>query len=450
MNADIVAFQTDITSVENQQPDRLTRNVGYILLALFVLAVLWASLAQIDRVVIAQGKIITTTQNIVIQPLDRSIIRTIPVSVGQIVKAGETLVTLDPTFAATDLAQAQQKLNAARLQALLFSRELAGEPFEPSREFSPDMAEAAKQVYAERHREYTSRVSAQDQVIQSIRVNIESTRKQIVDYERQLAIVKEVEGMRRELFERGCDSRLSLLLAENNLISVNTQWIKAVHELKDYEHSLEKAAQERDVLISNWRKDAQKSLLDAIVMRDELVQQVARLQRSTELVTLSAPEDAIVLDIGDYSIGSVVREANPIMTLVPINQTLEAEVNIDPADVGYVRTGDVCRIKMESFPFQKHGMIEGIIRVITEDTIQISNSEAQTQAKMKSEEVHPSTITYKARISLTKTSLNSVPKDFRLIPGMPLAAEIKVGHRSVISYFLYPIIRTMDESLREP
>ncbi len=133
----------------------------------------------------------------------------------------------------------------------------------------------------------------------------------------------------------------------------------------------------------------------------------------------------------------MVSKAEPVVTLVPLDDPLEAEVNIQARDIGFVRQGDHARIKLEAFPFQKHGALEGTVKVISEDTFQKDTAMG-------------SAVTYRSRIGLTTTTLRDVPTDFRLIPGMTLSAEIKVGERRVISYFLYPIMRYLDESLREP
>ena len=67
------------------------------------------------------------------------------------------------------------------------------------------------------------------------------------------------------------------------------------------------------------------------------------------------------------------------------------------------------------------------------------------------EEEHPTgeALFYKARVALSDPQLRDVPKDFKLIPGMALQAEIRTGKRSVLSYFLYPIMRGLDEGIRE-
>ena len=161
------------------------------------------------------------------------------------------------------------------------------------------------------------------------------------------------------------------------------------------------------------------------------------LFRSNSMVEMIAPAPAVVLDVATRSVGSVVREAEPMITLVPLDVPQEVEIELDPKDVGTVRVGDQVRIKLEALPFQRYGTLDGEVRVISGDTFQ----------KTVGNQTRP---VFRGRVRLTNTALRETPPDFRLIPGMTVQAEVRVGERRVISYFLYPVLRVFDEGLREP
>jgi len=105
--------------------------------------------------------------------------------------------------------------------------------------------------------------------------------------------------------------------------------------------------------------------------------------------------------------------------------------------VGQIRVGDTARIKIDAYPFQKHGVVEGRVRNVSADTFSRPNP------------VGSPTYYYLVRLDLTDTGLPNLPVPPRLLPGMTLSGEIRTGQRTVMSYFLYPLIRTLDESLRE-
>ncbi len=168
----------------------------------------------------------------------------------------------------------------------------------------------------------------------------------------------------------------------------------------------------------------------------------AELRR--DMIVLSAPADTVVLDIAQRSIGSVVREAEPLFTLVPLNVPLEAEVSIASKDIGQLGTDEPARIKFDAFPFQKHGTASGTLRTISRDSFASNARDGKGNPDGSAPPV------YRARIRLVDTTLRSIPDTFRRLPGMTLTAEIEIGRRTVLSYFLYPLVRGLDESLREP
>ena len=133
-----------------------------------------------------------------------------------------------------------------------------------------------------------------------------------------------------------------------------------------------------------------------------------------------------------------VREAEALITLVPLDSEIELEAEIRPQDIGKVHIGSEVRVKLNSFPFQKHGTLDGVVRTISEDSFEKQQGEPGSARTY-----------YRARITLSG-HLRNVKEDFRLIPGMECQAEIKVGERRIIEYLIHPLIKSLDESMREP
>lgn len=155
-----------------------------------------------------------------------------------------------------------------------------------------------------------------------------------------------------------------------------------------------------------------------------------------KFITLRAPGKVVVADTYKLSPGAVVRQFNPVFALAAYNPPLEFEINILAREIGLVRVGDSVRIKFEALPFQKYGTAGGIVRTINEDAVE----QEQGAAKIR---------VYRAKVEITERNFKNISPDFRLIPGMQAKAEIRVGKRSVISFFIYPLIRTLDAGLRE-
>jgi len=138
----------------------------------------------------------------------------------------------------------------------------------------------------------------------------------------------------------------------------------------------------------------------------------------------------------------VIKEAEPLFTLVPLDAELEAEVRIDSLDVGHVKVGDPAKLKLDAFPFQQHGTLSAEVRTISEDAFR---REANSPAMEPGMDAY-----YISRITLGKDKLKKLAEKARLLPGMTLSAEIVVGKRSIISYLLWPLTKALDESMGEP
>ena len=157
---------------------------------------------------------------------------------------------------------------------------------------------------------------------------------------------------------------------------------------------------------------------------------------------LKAPEDAVVHDIAPLSIGSAVREAETLVTLVPLGGTLEVEAQVRADDIGRVKPGDSVRVKITAFPFQKHGTLEGQVRFLSEDAFSAA-------ASAKAPE-RPESAFDRARIALDAEKNKDSVLLPKLIPGMETECEIRVGERRIIEYLTHPIIKSLDESIKEP
>ncbi|QLA15998.1 HlyD family type I secretion periplasmic adaptor subunit [Desulfolutivibrio sulfoxidireducens] len=430
-------FQPDSVELEKQPVPIFIRATYYLLLALVVCALTWSIVARMDMIVTARGRLISTGKQVLVQPLVNSIIKKFHVDVGQIVKKGQVLVSLDPTFAMADEAQVEVRLATLKVILKRLECELSDTPFVVTPDMEPTEAALQSNLYRGRQNEYRARMQAYDSRLAQAKDEAESFRKRLESLHRLLKTAEEVLAMRQQVFSEGADSRLSVLEAESKYSSVQSEAEGISNELKVRTQQMAQTASERDAFLNNWRNETANTLTTTRKEYDTLVEQRAKATRYRELAELASPVDAVVLDMGRFSVGSVAKEGDPIMTLVPLNVPLEAEVSIETKDVGYVHIGDPVRLKLDAFPFQRHGTMEGRLRVVSEDAYTMGTGDDAVP-------------TYQARVELIDTTLHDIAKGTRFLPGMTLSAEIVVGDRRVITFLAYPLIRGLDESLREP
>ena len=136
----------------------------------------------------------------------------------------------------------------------------------------------------------------------------------------------------------------------------------------ELEHSIVKGRAERQTTIEEFRRNAIELLVETRGKRSAAAEELKKAELRRGMVMLTAPADGVVLDMAQRSIGSVVREAETLFVVVPLDGALEAEVQVEGKDVGHLKVGQPVRLKLDAFPFQKHGTGVGTVRLIGQDS----------------------------------------------------------------------------------
>lgn len=439
-DAPLAGFQSAAGAIEHRPPPLVARGTLYLMVGLLVAAVLWASFSRVDQIVIAQGRIVTTAQTVVMQALETSVIREIPVRVGQHVKKGEPVVLLDPTFTSADLSQVKQRLASLNAEIARLDAESAEKRYGGGT--GPDMA-LQTDMFEKRAAEYEARVKGSEADIAKLDADLKGTLRSREALKQRLDSLREIEKMKEDLKDKKFLSQSAVLESREKRLEVEAAYEDSANKASQLGHQLSQARFELQAYVKQWRQKVLEDKLKAQRERDGLLEQLAKAERRSALVQLTAPVDAIVLEINKRSVGSVAKEAEPLLTLVPEGSPIEAEIQIAAEDAGFVRQGDPVRIKLDAFPFQKHGTIPGKLTVIGADSFLDQNNNAAPGARPGNRAF------FTGRVAQLQNTLTKVPQDTQLTPGMTLTAEIKIGERSVLSYFLYPLIKAFDESIRQ-
>ncbi|HEY1980267.1 MAG TPA: HlyD family type I secretion periplasmic adaptor subunit [Xanthobacteraceae bacterium] len=443
-----VDFQPDAAAIEDRPFPPAARSVVYIVTALIITGILWATFSKVDRVVIARGKLIAVDPVMVVQPLETAVIRTINVGIGDNVKAGAVLATLDPTFTESQETADRERLNSMRAEERRLEAEIYQKPFPADNDASaldPKYLALQTAVYNHRLAEYQASVSSSEADIARYQASLTTNQVAQQGLQKRIGVIGEVESMRKELYAIQAGSRLNLLSSINDRLQLDDQLAEKQYQEKELLQQLAAAKEQKEKYINNWVRDVGEQLVKVQQDISTATDQLTTAERRRSLVVLRAPADGTVLELGQRSIGSVAKEAEPLITLEPMDDKIEAEVDVEGSDVARLRVGDPVRVKLDALPFQQHGTLSGTLRVITENSFQ-----SDKDARSTTEKPDGSPSFFRARIALGPIHLDDVPRDFRLIAGMTTTAEINTGRRSIISYLLDPIVRLFDEGLREP
>jgi HlyD family secretion protein len=440
-------FQPDAVAVSEGELPVQARLAVYLIFAAIVFGVLWAWFSELDRVVSARGMLVTKTPPILVQPLETAVIRQINIRPGDVVRRGQVLATLDPTFASADFGQLTAKRRFLAAFVTLLTAELDGRPLPDLDAAVMDAEEKVRlTLFTLRKEEYRAKVEANDREVAALEEGLAANVSERSRLAEQAGLAREIEGMFSRLVPGGSASRLEYLGALREKLRVDDLAAKVEEKREQLRERLSQARMERQAFISNWYAQTATQLLEARQNLDEVDHTLAKASRRNELVELVAVADAIVKDVAPLSEGSVAKAAETFCTLIPIGDgdgALEAEVTIAAKDIGHIGQGNAARLKLAAYPFQRHGFLDGVVRMVSPDAFVAEN--AAPVGEDGEGGVH-----YKARIRLTTTRLRDVGPEFRLLPGMTLTAEILVGKRRVATYILDPVIRGLHEALNEP
>ncbi len=248
-------------------------------------------------------------------------------------------------------------------------------------------------------------------------------------------------------------SKLKLIDTSQHRVEAQSRLATNLGEQQKLVDEIAAGQADRAAFVGEWKRKLAEEMAQTRSDRDATAAQLSKARLRYELAVLRAPRDATVLEVAARPQGSVVREAEPMIRLVPTDAPLVAEVEIDTRDVARVRLGDPVTIKLEALPWQQYGLAHGVLKTLTPDTIEDSSAretaEDMTAPGLKTQ-VRQSPIHYRARVALTEAKLRNLPPGFELRPGMRLVADVKIGRRSILQYVLNPLTRVLDESLHEP
>jgi len=166
-------------------------------------------------------------------------------------------------------------------------------------------------------------------------------------------------------------------------------------------------------------------------------------------VDLRAEHDAIVLRVAPVSVGTVMQSGQEFIELVPLDAPLQIESVVDGRDVGFVRLGDPVTIKFETFPYALYGTAQGTVRSISPDSFKDPEAAPSKEQRTRTENAMGQ-LFFRAKMSIDEVQLHDLPGGARIIPGMPVQADIKVGERTVLRYLMSRFIPAATEGMREP
>jgi len=427
--------------IERLPPAKAPRIVLWSVCTLFGLTLVWSLVARLDIVAVAEGRLVPTTYSKIVQPAESGVVREILVKDGDAVAAGQVLVRMDPTLAGADSRSlagdvALRRLTLRRIDAELAGRTLALGKGEDAALFAQVQAQgsARRQAYLDALAQENSQ---RDRVAAELRAATEILNK----LKATAPLVQQQADAYERLVKDGFFSPLAV--QDKRREAINLQQDLKSQEAVGAALAAHLAAQDKKIanLRSQYRSQLQTERVETAAQLAKLEQEAAKQGYREAMLELKAPQTGIVKDLATTTVGAVVAPGTVLLTVVPKDEPLVAEVRVRHEDIGFVEVGQFVKIKLAAYPFQKYGMVEGTVRTVAPDV-----SAATTQdARMPS----PADLGFKAIVALNTQQLTARGQPFVLNPGMQVVAEIWQGERTVMEYLLSPVTATVIQAGRE-
>ena len=438
-------FSPAILRLQREAPSPLPRLVLRGVLGLLAVLLLWATFGRLDIVAVAPGKLVPVSFLQVVQPAESGIVRELLVREGDAVKAGRPLVRMDTRMSEADSRSVANELAVKALQLRRIEAELAGKPLQRQADDPPGLFAEVSSQYRARRQAYLDAVAAEQAALAKAEQDYRAATQQEAKLARTLPLVQQQDAGWQQLVKEGFAGKLLALDKARAHVEVEQELAAQRHAVQSLQATIAQSGKKLAQITSTYRSQLMNERVEAAAQHHKLRQDADKQSHRESLLELKAPQDGIIKDLATHTRGTVVQPGTILMTLVPHDEPMQAEVAVANLDAGFVRPGQTAKVKLVPYPFQQYGMVEGSVNHISPDATESTQQEKNGDPLAGG----PKPAGYRTLVTLKTPYLESNGQRHRLSPGMQVAAEIHLGTRTVLEYLLSPVRRAWHEAGRE-
>ena len=439
------AFAPEVLAVEAHPASPLPRFILRACVALFAVLLVWAAFGRLDIVAVAEGKLVPSSYLQIVQPAEAGVVRQILVREGERVAAGQLLMQMDPKLADADLSVVRHELALRKLQLRRIDAELAGQPLAQEDGDPPTVYTEVAAQWAANRRALEDALAQERAVLDRARQNRAQAAEVRTKLEQTLPHYRAQEQAFAKLAREGYAGALVAQDKQRERIEKEQDLRAQQHAIQSAEATMAQSEKRIAQLQSEYRQRLQAERVEAYAQHQKLEQESAKQEHRQGRLELRAPQAGIVKDLATHTQGTVVAPGTIIMTLVPVDEPLRAEVWVSHQDVGFVHAGQPTKLKLSAFMFQKYGMLDGQVTRVSAD----ASDRAMGPAGARAELPRQLAAAYRTLVDLDAQHLAADGRRYELAPGMQVIAEIKLGERTVLEYLVSPVRKAFHEAGRE-
>jgi HlyD family secretion protein len=375
----------------------------------------------------------------VVQPAD-AIIKEILVREGDVVKAGQVMVRMDPGMSNADGKQLLSQRQLAVLAVRRIDAELAGVEPQRNADDPPELFAQTLSQYQARRQAHLDAVEAEKAVLAKAQQDLSGALETASKLEQTLPIYQDQERSWTQLHKEGFAGRLLVEDRKRVRIEAEQELKTQTHAIAGLRAAMQQSRKHIAQLESNYRQVLYNERVDATAQAQKSEQDWQKQSIRQDALELKAPQDGVVKDLATHTEGAVLSPGTVLMTIVPAEEPLRAEVWISNEDRGCARGADG-QTEDPSLPVPEIGMVEGVVQHVSAD----ATEQAEGEAKAASAAAYR----FRSIVELKAQNLEADGVRLGLTPGMQVDAEIALGDRTVLEYILSPVRKAFHEAARE-
>ncbi|PKF61250.1 HlyD family type I secretion periplasmic adaptor subunit [Psychromonas sp. psych-6C06] len=431
---------------QQQVKARRSRRVVWISVALLCTVIFWAHWAELDEVIIGEGRVVPASAVQQIQSLEGGILTELHVRSGDLVEKGQLLATLDNTYSKAAWQEGVQQSDALKMLIVRSQAELQSIQIDADHKdwrervkiidvevdsgaFSEKRAQTIIENYHERLSQLRSLLTLEKQEIEQAIQAFNEAKSRSRTLSESVKLSQQEIRLTEISVQKGAVSEIELLQLKREQIRMQGELSSSRLNEKRLQAAYQGAITDTVNLARDFRAKIRTQLTDARNQLAQLNESQPALADRLQRAALYSPLQGRVKDIARRTLGGVIKPGESIMEVVPDSEKMIIETRIQPKDIAYLSMGLEAMVKFTAYDFVIYGGEKGVVTYISADALQDEEGGTYYQVNIETQQ--------------TQTS-------FEIIPGMQASVDIKTGKKSVLNYWLKPLLRARANALREP
>jgi len=430
------AFEHEADAVMSRAQTHRAQTLVRSAVAVAVVLVVWAALAEVDEVAKGDAKVIPSRQLQVIQSLDGGVVSEIKVQEGQVVEAGQLLLRIDETRATSGVRESAAQAFALQAKQARLKALAEGDVFRPPTPRDGDAEEQRivdeeRQLYDARRSELAALVSISQQQLAQRQQEASEYRARRDSAARALDLSQQELTKTRPLLATGAVSEVDVLRLERDVTRARGEMEQASAQIGRAQAAISEATRKITETELSFRNEARKELSDVLARLNALNQGAVALADKVDKAQVKSPVRGRVQRLLANTVGGVVTPGKDLVEIVPLDDALVLEAKVQPRDIAFIHPGQQATVKFTAYDFSVYGGLDAVVENISPDTV--------------TDERGQNTF-YMVRV---RTQRANFSEQMPIIPGMTAEVDILTGKKTVLSYLLKPVLKARSHALRE-